>query len=226
MKLHLIEKRKEAGNAWSFYFSPDKAIDWIAGQYLHYTLEHENPDAEGIKRFFTISSAPSEQRIQLTTRITDSTFKRALSLMNIGDEIEAGEPEGDFTWQGVDRPNIFIAGGIGITPYRSIFMDLHNKGEELPFRLLYGNRDDAYIFRAELEDLALAHPELEISYLTAVPIDLPTIQNLVPELLKSYVYYSGPEPMVEALGKELIGIGLSETQLKQDWFPGYDEKTL
>jgi ferredoxin-NADP reductase len=80
MQPHLILKEKEnlVDNIWAFRFEPSAPLDWSAGQYIRVDLPHDKPDAEGTKRWFTISSAPYEQIVQITTRITQSAFKQAL----------------------------------------------------------------------------------------------------------------------------------------------------
>lgn len=130
MGLTLLEKHPEAGDATSFIFKPETPLVWQAGQFLHYNLLHQNPDERKAERYFTIASAPFEQNIWLTTRHMEkgSSFKAALFALPIGGNIEANGPEGDFVVNDLAREFIFIAGGIGITPYRSILLDLDQRG--------------------------------------------------------------------------------------------------
>ncbi|HET8670947.1 MAG TPA: YHS domain-containing protein [Candidatus Saccharimonadales bacterium] len=77
--LKLIEKEVLVDNVWAFRFEPTAPLEWIAGQFIRVELPHDNPDAEGTKRWLTVSSAPYEEIIQITTRVTGSTFKQALA---------------------------------------------------------------------------------------------------------------------------------------------------
>lgn len=111
MSLKLIEKVHLTDNIWSFRFNSDGPLTWTAGQFIRVELPHAQPDNEGVKRWFTVSSAPHERVIQITTRVTDTTFKQALANLPIGGELQLLEkPDGDFVWQDSDRPVVFIAG--------------------------------------------------------------------------------------------------------------------
>ena len=106
-------------------------------------MAHDHPDSRGIRRWFTISSSPTEQHIWLTTRFTDrgSTFKRKLKELAEGDEIIVSGLEGDFVLpKHLSRPMAFIAGGIGITPFRSMIKYLLDKDLKADIILLYSNR--------------------------------------------------------------------------------------
>lgn len=225
MKLTLIEKRKETRDVTSFIFSPDKPISWEAGQLLHYTLPHENPDDRKIERYFTISSAPFEGHIMVTTRLAEksSTFKKALFAMPIGGTIEADGLEGDFTVSDPSAELVFIAGGMGITPYHAILLDLDHRGLSISAKLLYANRDSDFVFKDELEALAKKHPNFTIKYFVSPErIDEAAIRKEAPDLGKPIYYVSGPEPMVEAFEKMMLAMGIPDAHLKRDFFPGYN----
>lgn len=223
--LTLIEKEHLIDNIWAFRFKPDKSVSWVPGQYIQVELEHENPDDEGVKRWFTVSSAPFDGFLQITTRVTQSTFKQALSRLLIGGTLPMiEEPHGDFVWLDTDRPLVFVAGGIGITPFRSILRQRAHDGQPLNVTLIYGNRTDAIVFKDELDDYAAKDPGLEVQYVIGEPLDAKKLISTVPHFLDSLVYISGPEPMIEALGADLRKAGLPESQLKEDFFPNYTEE--
>src|SRR5690348_15477044 len=142
MKLTLIEKENLVDNIWAFRFKPGEPLIWEAGQYIRVELAHDNPDNEGSKRWFTNSAAPYEGIVQITTRVTESTFKQALSRLEPGDDsLQLVEnPEGDFVWQETGKPLVFIAGGIGVTPFRSILKQRVHEGLPLNVTLVYGSR--------------------------------------------------------------------------------------
>ena len=224
MTLQLIEKEHLVDNVWAFRFKPDGPFSWTAGQYVRVELPHDNPDTEGTERWFTNSAAPFEGIMQITTRVTESTFKQALSKLEPGDELRLIEnPEGDFVWQDSDLPMVFVAGGIGITPFRSILRQRAHDGQPLPVTLVYGGRTADVPFRGELDELAAAHPEFKVHYVIGAPLTSEGVAEVVPNVNGSLVYVSGPEPMVEALGDDLKQHGLRAAQLKQDFFPNYNE---
>lgn len=222
MKLTLTKKRPEVGDVTTFEFTPAKPLRWRAGQYIQYTLPHTDADDRGIKRYFTISSAPYEGTINISTRFFDksSSFKRHLQNMAIGAQIEAGEPEGDFVTSDVGKCYLFIAGGIGITPFHAILKQTHHDGHDLDAVLLYGNRDPATsLFVPEFE--AMGNQKLVIkNVLEPERITAESIK-IVEGYKDKLIYVSGPEPMVEAFEKILADLGIPETQQKRDYFPGY-----
>lgn len=227
MKLNLISRKIEAPGVESFIFEPSEKITWKAGQFFHYVLHHEPTDNRGSDRWFTIASAPSEKIIMITTRFTNdkgSSFKKALGSLKIGDFIEISDIDGDFIVEDLANEYVFIAGGIGITPFRSILKDLNSKGKKIAATLVYASRDQNIVYKDELEALSKNNGNLKIHYVIAPElIDENKIKELVADLQKPIFYVSGPEPMVESLGNMLKQIGIPENHIKQDWFPGYLE---
>ena len=228
MRLRLVATQPEAGDAETLVFEPEQPVTWQAGQYLKYTLPHSPADDRGQERWFTISSAPYEGNIHITTRFFDkrSSFKSHLHDLKIGQDIEAGEPEGDFVITDPSKHYIFIAGGIGITPFRSILTQAAHDGQNLFVDLLYGNRtEEASIFICELTALAAKNPNIKIhNVLEPQRIDAELIKTL-PDLKSKTYYVSGPEPMVEAFEKILSDLGIAEADQKRDYFPGYEWPT-
>lgn len=225
MKLTLAERKEEASDVISFFFLPDAPLAWQTGQFLHYVLPHQSPDERGIERWFTVASAPHEGRVQLTTRFTQdrgSSFKQALRELALGATIEADGPEGDFVITDPGQTYVFIAGGIGITPYRAILLDLDHRKLPMNVMLLYGNRNDDFVFKSELDVIAQKYPTFKIHYLAnPAKIDQSSIRNLIPNLDQPIFYTSGPEPMVEAVEKMLAEMGVPDDHSKRDYFPGY-----
>jgi ferredoxin-NADP reductase len=225
MRLTLIEKRQETADTKTFLFASEGNLTWKAGQYLHYKLPHPNPDDRGIERYFSISSAPFERRVMLTSRFTPkgSSFKRALDSLPIGGQIDADPPEGDFIVTDSLKPMVLIAGGIGITPFRSILLDLDHRNERADIVLLYANRTEGAPFRAELEQLAKRMRNFSIKFFIGDhQLDGNGIRSAVPDLVKRKFYVSGPEPMVESFDGTLKTLGIGESEIANDFFPGYD----
>jgi len=245
VKLTLIGKEKEARDVVSFIFKPEAPLAWVAGQFLHYKLPHPDPDERKDERWFTISAPPFEGNVVVTTRISEngSSFKKALNALPAGGTIEASGPDGDFiiedpkgAAQGMPfdvasldsardrqgREFVFIAGGMGITPFRAMLLDLDKRGVAINAKLLYANRDGNFVFRDKLEALAGKHKNLTIRYfVTPERIDEATVASEAPDITKPVFYVSGPEPMVEQFEKMLSGLGVPEPHLKRDYFPGY-----
>ena len=222
IKLTLKEKKQETPSVQSFIFDVDNSLEWRAGQYLHYVLHHEPTDDRGSDRWFTISSAPHEGFVMLTTRFAKdngSSFKKELEGLNVGDTVEFSDLDGDFVLENVKAKYVFIAGGIGITPYRAILKDLENKGNNVDIILLYSNRDSNFVFKDELDNIS--NPHFKVKYIEG-KVDEKHIKDNVSDIKDRIFYISGPEGMVDSIGEELKGLGVSEDNIKQDWFPGYD----
>lgn len=216
--LKLIRKQRETGNVWSFIFEPSRPLPWAAGQFIRVGLPHANPDGEGTKRYFTIASAPYEKHIQISTRITASSFKQALAGLAPGQTLGLIDPPaGDFVWPPSGRPLVFVAQGIGITPFYSMLrQQLHDR---LPpaATLLYANLTPEIPFQSELAHWA-GLPGLTIKH-HRQPFTAADVARLAPDYHASHVYVSGPGPLIELL---LPPYDLPINQLKQDTFPNYD----
>jgi len=226
MKLQFLGSQPVAGNVISFNFKPEASLSWQPGQYIHYVLPHADADDRGDERWFTNSAAPSEGVVRISTRIDSehgSSFKRALQQLQPGDEVEADGPEGDFVIEDDSRNYIFVAGGIGITPFRSMLEEANTQGKQLNVNLLYANRTQDIPFKEELERYVAANPDLKIEYVIQP-------DALSAELIKQHadavdnplIYLSGPEPMVKSFADELKALGVDETAVKLDDFPGYE----
>jgi glycine betaine catabolism B len=169
MKFTLSATKQEANDTFSFIFAPEQPLQWKAGQLLRYVLNHPNPDDRGVERFFSIASASHEKHVMLTTRFASksSSFKKALKNLRRGDAIEAHDLEGDFVVDHRKKTFVFIAGGIGITPFRAILLDLDYNKKPLNVQLLYANRDNDFPYRKELDALRGRHPEFRIDYVVS-----------------------------------------------------------
>lgn len=224
MKLKLIQRKPETADVESFIFEPDQSIRWQAGQYLHYSLPHIASDDRGTERWFTISSAPYEGNIRLTTRFTNpggSSFKDALRAMKIGDFIEGDSPDGDFIYSPDISQSVMIAGGIGITPYRSILLELDHNSSPINATLLYTNHDADFVFMTELDRLQLKYPDFQVYKYTGD-------QRIKSDELNGYIkqagtvfYISGPKKMVDNYQVLLDELAVPSGHIKLDYFPGY-----
>ena len=229
MKLTLVAKRPESGDVMSFMFESDVPLSWHAGQFLHYSLPHPDPDERGTTRYFTIASAPFEKRVMLTTRFVrdgSSSFKRALQQLAVGATVDICAPDGDFVLDDPSREHVLIAGGIGITPFRAILLDLDHQKLPINVTLLYANRTPEFVYQAEIDALAGRHPQLAVRYFVSpARVTEAAIRGAAADLVKPIFHASGPEPFVEALGSMLSALGVPDAHIKRDYFPGYDWPT-
>jgi ferredoxin-NADP reductase len=218
------EKKQVAANTWSFYFEPMSKLSFTPGQYLEWTLPHKGADGRGTRRYFTISSAPEEKEVMLTIRIAEkgSSFKSALMSMKKGSALTAGSPQGDFVLpKDKSLPLVFIAGGIGVTPFRSMVKHLHSQGDKRDIVLLYSNRQGSDVAFQKLFDKAksIGIKTIYINTESDGHIDDKMIKRLIPDHQKRMFYISGPQPMVKIFEDMLGKLGVKK--IKTDFFPGY-----
>jgi ferredoxin-NADP reductase len=234
-KLTLLRIEKMASGCYDFVFKPDRRLAFRPGQFLDWTLDVPDPDGRGNRRSFTIASAPTEEEVRLGVKFhsNPSAFKRSLAAMSPGDAIYGSQIAGSFTLpRNPDEKLAFIAGGIGITPFRSMVHELINRREERPIVLLYGNNTlDEVAYKEVLER---ARRELGIRTVYAVAgneatepgihkgfIDETLIRREIPDFLERTFYLSGPRGMVLRFEYVLKGLGVARSRIRVDFFPGY-----
>ncbi len=234
--LQLKAKHQLSPNAYEFVFAPNRRLAFAPGQFMEWTLGHEEPDSRGNRRYFTLASAPTESNLRLGVRFNDpsSSYKQALLEMDKNDEILAGQLSGDFTLpRNPKQPLIFIAGGIGITPFRSMIHYLLDIHQRRPITLFYGSRTVHDIVYKNVFDQAERELGIRTIYLvedkTGMPPGWVGLVGLVsPQIIQKYaqnyrdaIYYiSGPNVMVEAVKHMLRKMGIPDSQIKTDFFPG------
>lgn len=239
-RIVLTLRRKEdvAKNTIGFRFEPSHPVSFLPGQFMQWELPHRNPDDRGVRRFFTISSSPTERYIMLTTKFAEpsSTFKTALRALNERDEMVASGIAGEFTLPDDDgtTPCVFIAGGIGVTPFRSMIKYMLDKKLSRPITLLYSNKTGEDIAFKPLFDEAVQAGWLKAVYTIteAIPygwrgrtgyITADMIRDEVPDYKQRLFYISGPQPMVNAFVQLLSDMDIPRDRIKTDYFPGYTE---
>jgi ferredoxin-NADP reductase len=165
MKLKFIGKRDEVKDVVTFMFEPEEKLGWQPGQYMHYVFDVAEKDEKGPERWFTNSAAPYEGKVFITTRLDNlpvSAVKKYLNNLAPGNEIEADGPKGKFVLQADAKKYVLIAGGIGITPFRSMLAQLAHDHGPANAMLLYANRDNNFVFDQELASFSQADKTLEI----------------------------------------------------------------
>jgi len=228
MKLKMVEKRQEKEDVFSFIFQPQEPVSWRAGQFVLYRIPHENPDDRGDTRIFTISSPPYQKKIMLTTRYffqESSSFKQALFAKEVGDFVEALKIQGDFTVEDANKKMVFITGGIGITPFHSILLDLENKKNIQDIILIYSNKnEESIVFKDTMNRLEKQFHGFKIRYIFSPQrCDQELIKESVPDIEKRIFYISGPMAMVKSVEEALRQLNVDREKIKKDYFPGTGE---
>lgn len=231
MKATFHHSEPIAPNIRTFYFVPEQPVQYTAGQFTQLTLPHPDADDRGLKRWFTLSSSPTDEYLTITTKRTEksgSTFKSTLFKLKEGTEVDMASPMGDFVLPKlVQTPLIFVAGGIGITPFHSMFRYMTYTGEERPIQFIYGVRsEDEIIFQKDMDDAGI-HATIVVSEPSPAwggergRITAEMIIGLKQPNDDTLIYLSGPEPMLEALEEDLKKHGIKGDQIVTDFFPGY-----
>jgi len=154
-RVRLQQKEAVAEGTVAFHFQKPADLEFKAGQFIDVTLiDPQETDAEGNTRSFSIASAPFETDLIIATRMRDTAFKRVLNSLALGTEVSIAGPFGSFTLRQDSQPAVFLAGGIGITPFRSMLLQAFHDRMVRRFVLFYSNRrpEDA-AFLEELQQL-------------------------------------------------------------------------
>jgi ferredoxin-NADP reductase len=232
----LIDRELVAAGTMRFRFA--KPADWTyrAGQFVDITLlDPPETDAEGNTRGFSLSSAPSEGVISITTRLRDTAFKRVLRAMPVGTRVRIAGPFGDLRLHHAVRPAVVLTGGIGITPFRSILVEtIRNGGLPYPVIVFYANRRPAdAAFLDELTELGQHDPNLR--FLPTMSdladedpwpgergrIDVAMLERHLAGLAEPIYYLTGPPGMVSGLRSLLLESGVDEDDIRTEEFTGY-----
>ena len=234
--LKLKERIRIAPDIYDFLFAHGRNLAFAPGQYMEWTLGHNNPDARGNRRYFTLASAPTEKTLRLGVKFyqESSTFKKAMLKMNVGDEIVASQLAGDFTLPEDRRQKcVFIAGGVGVTPFRSMIKYLLDTHRPRPITLFYANKTVDDILYKDVFDRA--HHELGIQTIYTVTDirNLPAswtgiTGRITPQLIKSKLpdyrrcifYISGPKSMVDSFKETLQQMHVRSSHIRTDFFSG------
>lgn len=231
----LTKKEMVARNTMAFHFEKPQGFTFRAGQFGDLTLiDPPETDAEGNTRGFSIVAAPYEPDLMFATRLRDTAFKRVLRNLPVGSAVTLDAPYGDFRLHNAQTtPAVFLIGGIGVTPVRSMVAQATHDRTAHQITLLHANRtlEDAP-FRDEFARLANANPNFTyVPVLTeAAPdkwqgehgrIDEAMLKRHIPDLQAPIYYLSGPAGMVKAMREMLVGIGVNEDNIRTEEFAGY-----
>src|ERR1017187_1779009 len=233
----LAGRQEIAEGTMAFHFEKPRGWTFEAGQAIDITLlAPSETDAEGNTRTFTIASAPYEKTLMVATRMRDTAFKRVLKVMPVGAAVQIEGPAGDLTLHSdAARDAVFLCGGIGITPFRSIAFGAAK--EHLPHRmfLFYSNRrpEDA-AFLAELQALEKQNPNYRlIASMTGMEkshrpwhgetgmINKEMLVRYLKDAWPPVYYIAGPPRMVKGLHTMIKESGVDERDIRTEEFSGY-----
>jgi ferredoxin-NADP reductase len=138
----LLRREEVAEGSMSFYFEKPPGFQFKPGQYVDCTLiDPQETDAQGNIRSLSLTSAPAEKDLMVATRMRGTAFKRVLKTMALGSQLQIEGPLGSFTLHSTaSRPAVFLAGGIGITPFRSMIVNAAREGKLGLYRLMRGSQ--------------------------------------------------------------------------------------
>jgi ferredoxin-NADP reductase len=233
MKAKFVERNQLTDNIVSFSFKPEQPFAYTAGQFIELRLDGHEEHGQAAMREFTLSSSPHEDVITITTRVraaSHTPFKRALDKLEVGAQVTISQPWGDFVLPKlIQTPLIFVAGGIGITPFRSILEWLHLSDEARAIKMLYSVKTEDDIIFQDTFDRANQHVTLVVDNPSPAwggergPLTAEMICGLEKPSDDTLIYISGPEPFVQRLQKELLALGISNQQIVLDEFQGYTD---
>ncbi|HUQ22830.1 MAG TPA: FAD-dependent oxidoreductase [Gaiellaceae bacterium] len=229
----MSETREVAKGTLLTLFEAEGYPEFRAGAYFWVELpDRGHHDEKGLRRHISLVTSPTERPlVGLATRLRDTAFKRTLAELRVGDEVEVEEPKGTFLLpEDTSVEYAFVAGGIGITVFRSMLRCIAD--EQLPYRvtLCYSNRDrEAAAFLDELEELERRIPGLRVVLtMTGEPdwegekrrLDAAVLSDLLGGLEHTFLV-AGPPEMAESTAASLRAAGVDEERVLTDRFSGY-----
>lgn len=231
----LLKKEEVANETMAFHFEKPERLTFTAGQFGGFTLiDPPETDQEGNRRLFSLANAPFEPDLMIATRMRDTAFKRVLKSLAVGAEVTLDAPYGNFVLGKTPAtPAVFLTGGVGISPARSIIAQATNEKLAQRIILFYSNKtpQDTAFFN-DFESFAQKNPNF-----TFVPVMTRTTSqewkgesgHMNREMLLKYVkdpaaptyYLSGPAGMVAAMRQTLTDMSVNEDNIRTEQFSGY-----
>jgi ferredoxin-NADP reductase len=237
--LKLKSKNKLSSDVWEFIFENESThkLRFKPGQFIEMTLKQYKIDARGNRRYFTIASSPTEDELKVGVKIPKdhSKFKGNLSKALPGEIVTGDQLGGDFTLPiNRDAKLVFVAGGIGITPFRSMIRYLIDVGEKRDITLFYVSSNQEDFVYKDIFEQAQSKIGLKIHFVITKKENLPKnwrgqigyitpemIKRLVPKFLDRHYFLSGPRGMVVAYEQVLAQLKVPKDKIVTDYFPGF-----
>lgn len=234
--LKLKNKISIATDTVDFVFEPKQKFAFSPGQYMEWTFPHRHADSRGNRRYFTIASSPTEEDLRLGIKfyVNGSSYKKAMLTMTDNTPIIGAQVRGDFILpKDPNKKLVFIAGGIGITPFRSMIKYLIDTNQPRPIILLYANKtvDEIVYYEIFTQAQKLGIKTVyTLTDKTKLPtnwqgsvgrIDEAMIRHEVSDFMERTFYLSGPRSMIIAYEQTLNSLSVPKRQVTTDFFPGF-----
>lgn len=232
-ELNFLKKEQLNKKTYTFYFFRPKKFKFNPGQYIKIYLNISNPDERGSSRYFTISSSPLDKEfLTITTRIIKSSFKLKLANLKPGETINIFGPLGYFDFDIKDKKQqVFLAGGIGITPFNTILKYVNYKKINSKITLIVSfSNEEEVIFYEELKNIESNNSNLKIIYTLTNGvskmfekgrIDEDKIMKYVSGFKKTKYFVVGSETFEFSIYEMLKEMGIKEEKIFKENFPGY-----
>jgi ferredoxin-NADP reductase len=238
IRLDFLGKERLTPTSWELTFRPQRPVRFRSGQYMELTIPHAKADVRGLRRMFSIASAPVESdviRFGLNTAERSSSLKTALLALEPGEIVAGTSVGGDFLLpKEASRPIVFVAGGIGITPFMSHLEQIAGSGESRDVVVLYSaSSSEELAYSSRLKELG--HPVLLLAptapkplpknwtYLGRGPLTAELLTSAVPDVKSRAAYVSGPPAFVHVV-RALLRKAQAHS-VKTDFFSGYTAKS-
>jgi len=227
----LIKNIKRSSDVESFRFTTEEKIDFIPGQFLKVIFDEDNPNNKELNKYLSISSSPTKDYIEVTKKLTGSTFSQKLKSLNIDDKLSFQGPLGQCTFSSKYKKISFLIGGIGITPVISIIEYIIDKKLDTDVVLLYSNRNYEIPFKNELDEWEKAD-NIKVHYTVTdcEPkddkcmyglIDKEVVLKKVNDWPQRIFFVFGPQGMINTMKKICFDVGCEISNIKTEVFAGY-----
>ena len=234
MQAFLRSKHELCPGTTEFSFEVSEPFEFCAGQYIFLTLEDLiQPDERGPRRHFSVASSPNEMPIvRIATRIRDTGFKQTLNTSSLDTQVDVSKPYGELVLP--DDPNvelIFVAGGIGITPFMSMMRYITERNESRKITLFYSNKNvETTAYFDEIQGIAQQNPNIHPIFTMTQDetwtgekgrLDSAKFQNHVRNLTNPIFYVVGPENMNQTVEDILVSLSIPDDHIMREDFTGY-----
>ena len=222
----------------AFYFEKPEDFQFQAGQFVNFTLLNpSDTDIQGNTRALSIASAPHERKLMVAMRLRTTAFKRSLNSLPLGTELLLQGPYGWMTLpRNTTRPAVLLAGGIGITPFRSLIWSEAESLSPRKILLVYSVRvPEEAAFLEELNEMEQYNKRYKLICTVTQPeksrthwegetgrISIEMLSKWIPDLNAPIYYIAGPPGMVASVRQMLIGAGVAEEDIRAEEFSGYE----
>lgn len=225
-QLKLKKRTQFTSELYDYEFDTNQPLNFLPGQYMEWTLDMPllKQDDRGNRRTFTIASSPTEQTVHLGVRMPQkrSTFKTNWFDLTEANTVFAGQVAGSFVLPGNKAEKLlFIAGGVGITPFRSMVKYLIDTRQERDIILVYAAKnEDEFMYKeifAEASSIGLR----TLYAAGSTPLSVEDMKKQIPDMRERKTYISGPPGMVRGIKTGLTKAGVNRRTIKTDFFSGY-----